>query len=85
MYFIPVALFIKGFAPEKFWTLIGKTPADYASLTWGSFFVNNLLPVTIGNIIGGAVLVAAVYWIAYLRPTGIKQASVPAKKGAGAD
>ncbi len=68
MYFIPVALFIKSGASEAFWTSIGKTAQDYASITWGSFFINNLLPVTIGNIIGGAILVAAIYWLVYLRP-----------------
>ena len=31
-------------------------------------FVNNLIPVTIGNIIGGAIMVGAVYWFIYLRP-----------------
>jgi len=68
MYFIPIGLFIKQYAPESFWQLIGKVPADYASITWKSFLLNNLLPVTIGNIIGGAVLVAAVYWLVFLRP-----------------
>jgi formate transporter len=67
MYFIPIALFIKSFAGEDFWTAAGKTPADYASITWLSF-INNLIPVTIGNIIGGALLVAAVYWMVFLRP-----------------
>lgn len=68
MYFIPVAIFIKDFAGEGFWQLIGKTPADYASISWGTFVINNLIPVTIGNIIGGVVLVAAIYWLVYLRP-----------------
>jgi formate transporter len=67
MYFIPIALFIKDFAPEGFWHTIGKTAADYPNLTWYNFFVGNLLPVTLGNIIGGAVLVRAVYWFVYLR------------------
>lgn len=69
MYFIPVALFIKASAPESFWTAIGKTPADYGSITWGNFFTANLLPVTIGNIIGGALMVGLVYWFIYLRPS----------------
>jgi formate transporter FocA len=73
MYFIPIALFIKSFANEAFWTAIGKTPADYASITWGSFFLNNLIPVTIGNIIGGALLVAAIYWMVFLRPEKISR------------
>lgn len=68
MYFVPLGLLIKQFAPATFWESIGKTSADYANLTWGSFLVNNLLPVTIGNIIGGAVLVGAIYWFVYLRP-----------------
>ena len=68
MYFIPIGLFIKDFADPKFWETIGKTPADYASITWGSFLFNNLLPVTIGNIIGGVVLVAGIYWLVFLRP-----------------
>ncbi len=68
MYFIPIALFIKQFASPGFWETIGKTPADYASLTWGAFLLNNLLPVTIGNIIGGVGLVSAIYWMVFLRP-----------------
>jgi formate transporter FocA len=77
MYFIPVALFIKNGAPEEFWTTIGQTPADFSAITWGNFFVANLLPVTIGNIIGGALMVGLVYWFIYLRPswTGQKESS----------
>lgn len=66
IYFIPVGLLIKAGAPESFWASIGKTPADFPALTWEGFF-NNLIPVTIGNIIGGSVFVAAVYWFVYLR------------------
>lgn len=68
MYFIPIGLFIKGNAGPAFWEMIGKTAADYGNLTWGNFFLANLLPVTIGNIIGGAVMVGLVYWFIYLRP-----------------
>jgi formate transporter len=68
MYFIPVGLFIKAFAGGGFWEAIGKTAADYATLTWGAFFLKNLLPVTIGNVIGGAGVVGLAYWFIYLRP-----------------
>jgi formate/nitrite transporter len=68
MYFIPVALFIKNYAPASFWEAIHKTSADFASITWGSFFLNNLIPVTIGNIIGGVLFVAGIYWLIFLRP-----------------
>jgi formate transporter len=67
MYFIPMGLFVKAGAPGSFWTAIHETAGDYADLTWGNFFLNNLIPVTIGNIIGGAALVGAVYWFVYLR------------------
>lgn len=66
MYFIPYALLVKGFDPE-YMTQIGDRVANLDALTWDAFFINNLIPVTIGNIIGGAVLVAAIYWIVFLR------------------
>jgi len=67
VYFIPMGLFIKAGAPDSFWASIGKTAADYPALTWGNFLLGNLLPVTIGNIIGGSIMVGAVYWFIYLR------------------
>ena len=67
MYFIPMGVLIRIGAPASFWASVGKTAADYPDLTWGRFLWNNLLPVTIGNIIGGAVLFGAVYWFVYLR------------------
>ncbi|MBN1323980.1 MAG: formate/nitrite transporter family protein [Methanotrichaceae archaeon] len=36
-----------------------------ADVTWAQFFVANLIPVTLGNIVGGAVFVGAIYWYAY--------------------
>lgn len=63
MYFIPAGLFIKLFDPAF---TIG-TKLDLPNLTWSGFFLNNLLPVTIGNMIGGAVLVGMIYWGVYLR------------------
>jgi formate transporter len=64
MYFIPYGLFIKMFDPAFVATLGDRVNLN--GLTWGAFFLKNLLPVTIGNIIGGAVLVGAVYWWVYL-------------------
>ena len=63
MYFIPMGLFIKDFDPA----FAASSGLDLSGLTWGSFAINNLLPVTIGNIIGGAVLVAALYWFIFLK------------------
>jgi len=64
MYFLPFALFIKQFDPA----FVIKTGLDLGDMTWGSFLLNNLLPVTIGNMIGGAFLVGGVYWFVFLRP-----------------
>lgn len=63
MYFVPYGLLIKDFDPA----FTAERGLDLANLTWGNFLINNLLPVTIGNIIGGAVLVAAIYWSVFLR------------------
>jgi formate transporter len=67
MYLIPLGLFIKAWAPAALWAQVGGTAASYASLTWPAFFVS-LIPVTLGNIIGGGALVGGVYWFIYLRP-----------------
>lgn len=60
MYFIPLALFIKAWGPAAL------TATGAEALTWPAFF-SSLIPVTIGNIIGGGGLVGAVYWFIYLR------------------
>jgi formate transporter FocA len=67
MYFIPIGLLIKLGAPASFWEAIGTTAADYPSLTLENFLLANLLPVTIGNIIGGSLMVGLVYWFIYIR------------------
>jgi formate/nitrite transporter len=72
IYFIPMGLFIKAGAPHSFWSAIGKSASDFPELTWSNFFVGNLLPVTIGNIIGGSIMIAAVYWFVYLRKGSTK-------------
>ena len=66
MYFLPIGILIKVGAGESFWTAIGRTPGDYNALDIGAF-IGNLVPVTIGNMIGGVVLVGLVYWFVYLR------------------
>jgi len=71
MYLIPLGLFVKAGAPATMWTQIGDNAASYETLTWAAF-VTSLIPVTLGNIVGGAVLVGAVYWFIYLRPGGAR-------------
>ena len=67
MYFIPEALAIRNGAPPEFWTAVGHSAGDFSNLTLQGFVLANLVPVTIGNIIGGAVMVGVVYWFVYLR------------------
>jgi formate transporter len=67
MYFLPIALLIRAAAPDSFWSAIGKKADDYPDLTWSNAVVDNLIPVTLGNIVGGVVLVGAVYWFVFLR------------------
>jgi formate transporter len=47
--------------------MTGANPADYVDLNMMDFLMNNLLPVTIGNIIGGGIFVGMWYWLIYLR------------------
>ena len=64
MYFIPIGLLIK--TDESFVAGLESAP-DLSHLTWGSFLGDNLLPVTLGNIVGGGLMVGLVYWWVYLR------------------
>ncbi|SDJ83650.1 formate transporter FocA [Aliiruegeria lutimaris] len=68
MFQIPMAILTKNAVGPEFWEATGATAAQFADLTWGHFFLDNLLPVTIGNIIGGGLFVGLLYWFIYLRP-----------------
>jgi formate/nitrite transporter len=73
MYFVPFGIVLKGTQAA---TAYGKS---LAGLTWPRFVLANLVPVTIGNVIGGAGLVAVLYWSVYLRkPRAAGQAPGPA-------
>jgi formate transporter len=63
MFFVPFALFVK--SDTAF--VASQTTPDLSNVTWGHFLIANLLPVTIGNVIGGGLMVGAVYWFVYLR------------------
>ena len=64
MYFIPMGIALK--ANTSVVTAAGLT-GKLANLTWGGFIVNNLIPVTLGNIVGGAFFVSTLYWAVYLK------------------
>ncbi len=69
MYLLPVGYMIKSLAGPEFWQAIGYTAADFDMINLTNIFMN-LLPVTIGNIIGGGVMVGLSKWFVYLRVKG---------------
>jgi formate transporter len=73
MYFIPAGLLLKQ-SPEVLaaaQNMLGGIP-DLSNLTMYGFLVNNLLPVTLGNIIGGTFFVGIVHWFLFLRPSAVE-------------
>jgi formate transporter len=67
MFFIPMGLFVKA---NGAFMAAHPGPAGLEHLTWGRFLAANLVPVTIGNVIGGSLMVGLVYWFVYLRGVG---------------
>ena len=65
MYFLPMGLALKGQASVVH--AAGMTPGEVATLDVGTT-VSNIVAATLGNIVGGAILVGLVYWFVYLRP-----------------
>ena len=69
MYFIPMGVVLKKnpevvAAAEK---MAGKT-INLSQLTWKGFVINNQIPVILGNVVGGVILVGIMFWFIYLRP-----------------
>lgn len=66
MYFIPYGLFIKWWAPEAFWQELAEHGTSPPNIPLDQFAIN-LAAVTLGNWVGGALLVGAVYWLIFRR------------------
>ena len=62
MFMIPLGILIKDFGGSEFFSAAGLDVAGFADLTWANFFMDNLLPVTLGNIVGGGVMIGVLYW-----------------------
>lgn len=66
MYYVPVGIFIKN-NPELV-QLSGVAAEKLDTLTWGNFFTNNVIPVTLGNFIGG-VIIGVMYYLIFKKFT----------------
>jgi len=66
LYLLPFGLAVKAWAGPEFWAAIGKDAADYAELTAANA-LHNVAVATIGNLVGGSLMVGAVYWFLFLR------------------
>jgi formate/nitrite transporter len=67
MYYIPAGLLAKanpGYIAKAL--ELGVTESQLAGLNWGKFLYGNLLPVTIGNLIGGTIFVAVMFFVAFI-------------------
>ncbi|XMB85889.1 formate/nitrite transporter family protein [Mycoplasmatota bacterium WC44] len=65
MYYIPAGILAKS---NVDWVAESHlSPEKLANLNWNTFIINNLLPVTLGNIIGGGIFVGFIYWFVYLK------------------
>jgi formate transporter len=62
MFMLPLGILISDTAGADFWAGANIDASSYADLTWASFLLDNLLPVTLGNIVGGGVMIGVMYW-----------------------
>lgn len=77
MYYIPAGIIAKS---NPAWVdaaaNLGVTPEKLAHLNWSTFAINNLVPVTLGNIVGGGVFVGLLYWYVYInKQNAVKQST----------
>lgn len=65
MFMVPLGILIATGAGSGFWAATGLDASQFADLTWPNFLLDNLLPVTLGNIIGGGVMIGILYWTVF--------------------
>lgn len=68
MYLLPFGFAIKLWADPSFWAHTGLSAGSYTALNLENI-AHNIAIATIGNLIGGSLLVGVVYWFVYLRPS----------------
>lgn len=63
MFYLPLGIFAK--SNEAYVAASGLTAEQVSSINWLNMFTHNLLPVTLGNIIGGAFIIGGIYFLLY--------------------
>ncbi|MCD1293790.1 formate transporter [Methanocella sp. CWC-04] len=77
MFFIPLGIFVSTDATIA--ASLTNAGVAFGNISWYNFFVTNLIPVTLGNIVGGALFVGMIYWYLYLRQPAAAKAGAEAK------
>ncbi|MBY6188665.1 formate transporter FocA [Marinobacter hydrocarbonoclasticus] len=62
LFLVPLGIAIHQLADASFWTALGVDPAQFSHLTVRNFIVHNLIPVTLGNVLGGGLFVGLFHW-----------------------
>lgn len=75
MYYIPAGLFAA--QNSAYAAAAAEAGLDLANLTWANFFTGNLIPVTLGNIVGGSLCVGAAFWFCYVRKSRAQSVEAP--------
>ncbi len=68
LFMVPLGIAIVHFADASFFVSAGVDATQYSDLTISNFILHNLIPVTLGNIVGGGVLVGLGYWLIEKQP-----------------
>lgn len=81
MWLIPMGIILKGNSSVLAAIMKVQGRVDFSNLTFfKGFMIDNLIPVVLGNLMGGMVLVAGMYWYIYLRLTSKKENRISLKR-----
>jgi formate/nitrite transporter len=72
MYFLAAGILAKSNAAYLTAATTAHASDNFGLLNWGAYFSKNIIPVTLGNIVGGMLLVGVAYWYIYLRGSETK-------------
>ncbi|MEJ6121942.1 formate transporter FocA [Vibrio sp. 2-Bac 85] len=65
LFMVPLGIVLQHTVPAEYLISLGYNANSFADLTVSHFVLNNLIPVTLGNIVGGGVMVGLGYWLIY--------------------